>query len=58
MCSGARTSFSNSGTIERGIYYVESPRDGRALFVMHAGSTPQLMIGTTGTRFRGESGTT
>jgi glycerol-3-phosphate dehydrogenase len=40
-----------AGAIERGIYYVESPRDGRALFVMpwHG----QLMIGTTETRFHG-----
>jgi glycerol-3-phosphate dehydrogenase len=34
------------------IYYVESPRDGRAIFVMpwHG----KLMIGTTETRFRGD----
>ncbi len=38
--------------LERGIYYVESPRDGRAVFVMpwHG----QLMVGTTETRFRGD----
>ena len=40
------------GALERGIYYVESPRDGRALFVMPWRS--QLMIGTTETRFRGD----
>ena len=36
------------------IYYVESPRDGRAIFVMpwHG----KLMIGTTETRFRGDPG--
>jgi glycerol-3-phosphate dehydrogenase len=40
------------GTLERGIYYLESPRDGRALFVMpwHG----QLMVGTTETRFQGD----
>jgi glycerol-3-phosphate dehydrogenase len=37
------------------IYYVESPRDGRAVFVMpwHG----KLMVGTTETRFRGDPGT-
>ncbi len=40
-----------AGAIERGIYYVESPRDGRALFVMPWRG--QLMIGTTETRFHG-----
>jgi len=40
------------GAIERGIYYVESPRDGRALFVMPWRG--QLMIGTTETRFHGD----
>jgi glycerol-3-phosphate dehydrogenase len=37
-----------------GVYYVESPRDGRAVFVMpwHAA----LMVGTTETRFRGDPG--
>jgi glycerol-3-phosphate dehydrogenase len=39
-------------TIERGIYYLESPRDGRALFVMPWRG--QLMVGTTETRFRGD----
>lgn len=36
------------------VYYVESPRDGRAIFVMpwHG----QLMIGTTETKFRGDPG--
>jgi glycerol-3-phosphate dehydrogenase len=37
-----------------GIYYVESPRDGRAIFVMPWHE--KLMIGTTETRFRGDPG--
>ncbi len=39
------------GQLARGIYYVESPRDGRAVFVMpwHG----EILIGTTETRFRG-----
>jgi glycerol-3-phosphate dehydrogenase len=39
------------GHLGRGIYYVESPRDGRAVFVMpwHG----EILIGTTETRFRG-----
>ena len=40
------------GAVERGIYYVESPRDGRALFVMPWHGA--LMIGTTETRFHGD----
>jgi glycerol-3-phosphate dehydrogenase len=40
------------GAVERGIYYVESPRDGRALFVMPWRGA--LMIGTTETRFHGD----
>jgi glycerol-3-phosphate dehydrogenase len=40
------------GEITQGIYYVESPRDGRAIFVMPwQGHT---MIGTTETRYRGD----
>jgi glycerol-3-phosphate dehydrogenase len=39
------------GSLERGVYYVESPRDGRALFVMPWRG--ELMIGTTETRFQG-----
>jgi len=40
------------GQVTRGIYYVESPRDGRAVFVMPwYGET---LIGTTETRYRGE----
>lgn len=40
------------GELTQGIYYVESPRDGRAIFVMPwQGHT---MIGTTETRYRGE----
>ena len=40
------------GTLSQGIYYVESPRDGRAVFVMpwHAAT----LVGTTETRFRGD----
>lgn len=40
------------GHITRGIYYVESPRDGRAIFVMPWYG--QTMIGTTETRYRGD----
>jgi glycerol-3-phosphate dehydrogenase len=40
------------GDITRGIYYVESPRDGRAIFVMPWYG--QTMIGTTETRYRGD----
>jgi glycerol-3-phosphate dehydrogenase len=36
------------------VYYVESPRDGRAVFVMPWHE--KLMVGTTETRFRGEPG--
>lgn len=41
------------GELRRGFYYVESPRDGRAVFVMpwHDG---QVLVGTTETRFRGD----
>ena len=40
------------GQVERGIYYVECPRDGRAIFVMpwHG----ETLVGTTETRFRGD----
>lgn len=41
-----------AGEPRRGIYYVESPRDGRAVFVMPwQGNT---LVGTTETRFRGD----
>lgn len=40
------------GQVNRGIYYVESPRDGRAIFVMPWYG--QTMIGTTETRYRGD----
>ncbi|MGE0114611.1 MAG: glycerol-3-phosphate dehydrogenase/oxidase [Steroidobacteraceae bacterium] len=40
------------GQLQRGIYYVESPRDGRAIFVMPWYG--QTMIGTTETRYRGD----
>jgi len=40
------------GTLREGVYYVESPRDGRAVFVMPwHGAT---LVGTTETRFRGD----
>jgi glycerol-3-phosphate dehydrogenase len=40
------------GQLRQGIYYVESPRDGRAVFVMPwQGNT---LVGTTETRFRGD----
>lgn len=38
--------------LERGIYYVESPRDGRAIFVMPWRG--QTLVGTTETRYRGD----
>ncbi|MCC7460970.1 MAG: FAD-dependent oxidoreductase [Gammaproteobacteria bacterium] len=40
------------GRLEQGIYYVESPRDGRAVFVMPWRAA--TLIGTTETRFRGD----
>jgi glycerol-3-phosphate dehydrogenase len=40
------------GQITQGIYYVESPRDGRAIFVMPWYG--QTLIGTTETRYRGD----
>ncbi len=41
-----------TGTVTQGIYYVESPRDGRAVFVMpwHG----QTLVGTTEVRFQGD----
>jgi glycerol-3-phosphate dehydrogenase len=40
------------GQVERGLYYVEVPRDGRAAFVMPwKGNT---LVGTTETKFRGD----
>jgi glycerol-3-phosphate dehydrogenase len=39
------------GQLTQGIYYVESPRDGRAVFVMPWYG--EILIGTTETRFRG-----
>ncbi len=40
------------GSVRRGIYYVESPSDGRAVFVMpwHSG----VLVGTTETAFQGD----
>jgi len=38
--------------VERGIYYLESPHDGRAVFVMPWKG--QLMVGTTETRYEGD----
>lgn len=41
-----------SGDVERGLYYLEVPRDGRAVFIMPwKGNT---LVGTTETRFRGD----
>jgi len=40
------------GRLERGIYYLESPRDGRAVFVMPW--KDQVLVGTTETRFHGD----
>jgi len=41
-----------TSTVNRGIYYVESPRDGRAVFIMPwYGKT---LVGTTETRYRGD----
>lgn len=41
-----------NGSVERGLYYVEVPRDGRAVFTMPwKGKT---LVGTTETRFRGD----
>lgn len=40
------------GRLERGIYYLESPHDGRAVFVMPWKG--QVMVGTTETRFVGD----
>ncbi len=42
------------GRTEQGVYYVESPRDGRAVFVMPWREA--TLIGTTETRFRGDPG--
>ncbi|HEY3731630.1 MAG TPA: FAD-dependent oxidoreductase [Steroidobacteraceae bacterium] len=44
-----------AGQLQRGIYYVESPRDGRAIFVMPWQG--RVLVGTTETRFRGDPGT-
>lgn len=38
---------------EQGNYYVESPRDGRAVFVMPRGA--QTLVGTTEVRFKGDA---
>jgi len=40
------------GQPERGIYYLESPRDGRAVFVMPWQG--QMLVGTTESRFHGD----
>jgi glycerol-3-phosphate dehydrogenase len=40
------------GELHGGLYYVESPRDGRAVFVMPWRG--QMLVGTTETRFRGD----
>jgi glycerol-3-phosphate dehydrogenase len=41
-----------SGQLERGIYYVEVPRDGRAVFAMPWKN--HTLVGTTETKFRGD----
>ena len=41
-----------SGTLTKGFYYVESPRDGRAVFVMPW--YDDILVGTTETRFHGD----
>jgi glycerol-3-phosphate dehydrogenase len=43
------------GAPQAGVYYVESPRDGRAVFVMPWRG--QLLVGTTEVRFHGDPGT-
>lgn len=40
------------GKIERGIYYVEAPRDGRAVFLMPRDG--HTLVGTTETRYQGD----
>jgi glycerol-3-phosphate dehydrogenase len=44
-----------NASLERGIYYLESPRDGRAVFVMPWKG--QLLVGTTESRFHGDPAT-
>jgi glycerol-3-phosphate dehydrogenase len=41
-----------AGEMQEHFYYVESPRDGRAVFVMPRDGS--IMVGTTETRFKGE----
>ncbi len=43
------------GKLDRGAYYVESPADGRAVFVMPFGDD-RTLVGTTETPFRGDPG--
>jgi len=43
------------GAPQAGVYYVESPRDGRAIFVMPWRG--KLLVGTTEVRFRGDPAT-
>jgi glycerol-3-phosphate dehydrogenase len=38
--------------VEKGIYYVEAPRDGRAVFLMPRGG--HTLVGTTETRYQGD----
>lgn len=42
-----------TGKLEKGFYYVESPRDGRAVFVMPWYG--DILVGTTETRFHGDA---
>ena len=41
-----------AGALEHGIYYIESPRDGRAVFVMPRGEN--TLVGTTEVRLQGD----
>jgi glycerol-3-phosphate dehydrogenase len=45
-----------AGAIERGVYYVEAPRDRRAVFVMPIGSgaAREVLVGTTETPYEGD----
>ncbi len=42
------------GRVEQGVYYVEAPRDGRAVFIMPWRG--RILVGTTETAFRGDPG--
>jgi glycerol-3-phosphate dehydrogenase len=44
------------GALDRGVYYVEAPRDGRAVFVMpmEGAAAPAILVGTTETPYEGD----